>query len=197
VEEAQSRTDFTPLKLKLSSKETKFCLLEIVIIAIIYSLIIKTYIVQAYYIPSSSMEPTLKIKDRILVNKFIYKLQNPRRKDIVVFLSPVKKYMNIIKRVIGIPGDILKLIKGELYLNNRKLKENYIFSGINYNFLYLTEKLQSIKKLMVPDNYYYVMGDNRARSMDSRYFGPVEKKLIKGKAFIIYWPIYRWRLLND
>ncbi|MFH0926275.1 MAG: signal peptidase I [bacterium] len=154
---------------------------EIFLIAIVLALIIRTFIVQAFKIPSGSMIPTLQIGDHILVNKFIFKFKKPNRKEIVVFKYPLDKKRDFIKRVIGLPGETIELKDRVVYINNEPINEPYA--------MYSSSSIDSsnFTPITVPDNSYFMMGDNRDSSMDSRYWGVLEDKLLIGKAFIIYW----------
>jgi len=172
---------------------------EAIVIAIILALIIRTFIVQAFKIPSGSMEDTLQIGDHILVNKFIYgvklpfisktiiSVKDPVHGDIIVFRYPVEPEKDFIKRVIGIPGDILEIKDKKVYINNIAVsydqavhKDSRILSG-------MVNKRDNYGPVTVPVDSYFVMGDNRDNSYDSRFWGFVEKESIKGNAFIIYW----------
>ncbi|MHB8466692.1 MAG: signal peptidase I [Acidimicrobiales bacterium] len=160
----------------------------ILVVALLGALIIRTVLFQAFYIPSASMEPTLQLHDRILVNKLSYDLHPVHRGDIVVFKRSALKGISgpvndLVKRVIGLPGDTLKsTLDGHVLVNGTLLKEPYLARGTpTYN---LTE-------IKIPPHHYFVMGDNRTDSADSRVFGPIDKSLIVGRAFILIWPLNR------
>ena len=170
---------------KKSKKPVWREMLEVVIWAVILALLIRTFVVEAFYIPTGSMEPTLMPHDRVLVAKFIYYFVEPKRGDIVVFKFPLDTSTDFIKRIIGLPGDHIKIVEGKVYINGRLLKEPYVV----HNDMF------SMDEIVVPKGRYFVMGDNRPNSDDSRYWGYVPKENIKGKAFIIYWPITRIRIL--
>jgi len=159
----------------------------LVITAVILAFLIKTFIVQPFYIPSGSMEPTLYPGDRVLVNKFIYKFKQPSPGDIIVFVPPGDKDKDFIKRIIAIGGQEVEVKNGEVYVNGQTKDEPYIIGMYNSND-YGPER--------VPLNNVFVMGDNRPNSQDSRVFGPLQKSAIVGKAFMIYWPPQRIRLLR-
>lgn len=159
---------------------------ETVVIAFILAMIIRTFVVQVFWIPSSSMEPTLDIKDRIVANKFIYWFQPPARGDVIVFKSLEAPPRDFIKRIIGLPGDVLELREGAVYINGQKLDESrHPMNQDDMNFGPIT----------VPPDHYFMMGDNRPASADSRYWGPLPKKNIKGQAFIIIWPFRHFGLI--
>jgi len=148
---------------------------------------IRTAVAQSYFIPSSSMEPTLKIDDRLMVDKLSYHFANPQRGDIVVFNPPeaVIKEQNLhdpfIKRVIGLPGEQVEVKGGRVYINNLPLRENYIADKPNYAW----------GPQIVPPNSYLVLGDNRNNSYDGHYWGFVRRDHIIGRAVVRFWPLDR------
>lgn len=148
---------------------------------------IRTTIAQSYFIPSGSMEPTLEIDDRLIVDKISYHFTNPQRGDIVVFNPPevVVEKQNLhdpfIKRVIGLPGDKVEVKGGRVYVNNLPLQENYIAAKPNYTW----------GSQVVPANSYLVLGDNRNNSYDGHYWGFVARDRIIGRAVVRYWPLNR------
>ena len=157
--------------------------------------IVRPFIVQAFYIPSESMVPTLVPRDRILVNKFVYHLSPVRRGDIVVFQPPDNATSghdakDFIKRVVGLPGDSVEVRKYDgVYINDHRLKEPYI-----------TQEDQIPRAdygpTTVPRGRLLVFGDNRNNSNDSRSWGFLPMQRIAGKAMVIFWPIYRMSLLH-
>ncbi|MCP3933835.1 MAG: signal peptidase I [Actinomycetia bacterium] len=155
----------------------------VIIGALIAALVIKTFLFQAFYIPSGSMEQTLQIDDRVLVNKIAYEYGDFSRGDVIVFhrppAAPPSDTDEFIKRIIGLPGDTLEAIDGVVYVNGLPIEEPYLDPGD------LTYDLPST---VVPDGYLFVMGDNRNNSTDSRRFGSVSQDLVVGKAFLIVWP---------
>lgn len=172
---------------------------ESIIIAVLLALVIRTYLVQAFKIPSGSMEDTLLIGDHLLVNKFIYgtklpfsdkrvlKLRDPRRGDVIVFEYPVDPSKDFIKRVIGTPGDVVEekdkkvYVNGKLYVNPHEVHKEKDIIPKEMN------PRDTFGPVTVPPNSYFVMGDNRDRSYDSRFWGFVPRDKIKGLAFIKYW----------
>ena len=167
---------------------------EPIVIAVILALIIRTFIVQAFKIPTGSMRPTLMEGDRILVNKFIYKFTKPKRSDIIVFISPEDKKKDFIKRLIGLSGENVEISNGTILINGKAvdpdsvMKERYYYNRGDFG-----EKGQIIE---VPEDAYYALGDNSISSRDSRYWGFLPKKYLIGKAFLIYWPPTRIRILR-
>jgi signal peptidase I len=138
------------------------------------------------------MRPTLIEGDRILVNKFIYKFKEPKRGDVIVFISPEDRHKDFIKRLVGLPGEEVEISNGMILINGRladsKLKGRYYYNRGAYG-----KEGEGIK---VPEDAYYVLGDNSISSRDSRYWGFVPKKYLLGKAFLIYWPPSRIRLIK-
>jgi signal peptidase I len=216
----------TSTSTKLKKKSTFREYFEAAVIAVLLALFIRTFIVQAFKIPSGSMKPTLLIGDHILVNKFIYgikipftdryliQLKRPKRGDIVVFKWPVDENKDFIKRVIGIGGDEISIIDDILHINGKKIATQYVE---NYRDRNLTQAKKYVEFLgeckhyildeytkhenqgpvKVPEKSVFVMGDNRDNSHDSRYWGFVSLNKIKGKAIIIYWSWPHWkRFLN-
>jgi len=173
--------------------------IEAILIAIVIALFIRTFVVQAFKIPSGSMKQTLQIGDHILVNKFIYgvkvpylhetiiPLKNPRRGDIIVFKYPVDPRKDFIKRVIGIPGDEIEIRDKKLYVNQKRVNRDY---GVYTDSRILSANVRprdNFGPVTVPQHSLFVMGDNRDESFDSRFWGFVDYKALNGKAFIIYW----------
>jgi signal peptidase I len=156
----------------------------IVVGALAVALIVKTFLIQAFFIPSLSMYPTLDEGDRVLVNKLSYKLHDVHRGDLVVFErppgQPASDIKDLIKRVIGLPGDEIEAKNGKVYIDGKRLDEPYLVDGM------VTENLPDQK---VPDGRVWVMGDNRTDSADSRVFGSIDEDTIVGRAFIRVWPI--------
>jgi signal peptidase I len=157
--------------------------------ALILALIVKTFLFQAFYIPSLSMYPTLDKGDRVLVNKLSYDLHDVHRGDVVVFGRPPSEPTSIkdlIKRVIGLPGDVIEARDGVVYINGKALVENYVDSG---------DRTENLPRQTVPPGKLFVMGDNRNNSEDSRVFGPIPVKSVVGRAFVRVWPLTRIGLL--
>ena len=160
---------------------------EALIIAVLLALVIRTFVVQAFKIPSGSMIPTLQIGDHILVNKFIYDFSPIRRGDIIVFKFPQDESRDFIKRVIGLPGETLEIRGREVLINGISLKEPYaVFS--DGPFAQALER-EHVGPLVIPPGKFFMMGDNRDHSMDSRVWGFLDVHKIKGKAFIVYFSL--------
>jgi signal peptidase I len=158
--------------------------------AVAVAFVIKTFLFQAFYIPSVSMEPTLKVRDRVIVNKLSYDFHDVHRGDIVVFKSPPGEetgtVKDLIKRVIALPGETVEARDGHILINGQPLTEPYLHDGVT------TGQMEPHK---VPPGHVWVMGDNRPNSKDSRYFGAVDEDLIVGRAFVRVWPIPKLSLL--
>ena len=159
-------------------------LLETVVSAGVIAFIIITFIGQVTVVKGASMEDTLFNRERLICNKIVYRLSEPERGDIIIFKPPIDQNHNYIKRVIAIEGDKVKILDGQVYLNGKALSEDYIEH-------YSHETMPEIK---VPEDAYFVLGDNRANSSDSRFWGFVPRENIIGKASLIFWPITKARM---
>jgi signal peptidase I len=167
--------------------------------------VIRPFIVEAFKIPSGSMRPTLLEGDRILVSKFMYgarvpftKLRlpgfkKPRRGDVIVFIGPEDRRRALIKRLIACAGETVQIINGTIYIDGQPLTDGVFSQRYYYNRgPYGEEGL----KVLVPQGQYFVLGDNSASSRDSRYWGFLPKENLLGKAFIIWWPLNRIRIIK-
>ncbi|OPY56320.1 MAG: Signal peptidase I T [Pelotomaculum sp. PtaU1.Bin035] len=150
------------------------------VLAVALSLIVRTYLAEARWIPSTSMLPTLKVGDRLLIDKISMKFNGINHGDIIVFHAPPSSGMNedMIKRVVGLPGDTVSIKKGTVYINGNPLDEPYE----------LEKPKDDFKPFTVPGNSIFVMGDNRNNSFDSRFWGVVPEELIIGRALACYYP---------
>jgi len=175
----------------------------IVVIALVAALVIKTFAIQAFYIPSGSMEPTLVPGDRVLVNKLSYDFHPVHEGDIIVFRRPphdtTPGVQDLIKRVIGLPGQTIHVANCRVYINGKQLAQPYLPAGWqNPSSEYCTTWPTSgcsgpclPNPYKVPKGYYFMMGDNRQDSYDSRYWGPLPASYIVGRAFVRIWPVNR------
>ncbi|HEY2460832.1 MAG TPA: signal peptidase I [Candidatus Acidoferrum sp.] len=197
--------------------------LESLLVTVLLALFGTTFVVQAFKIPSASMEGTLLIGDHLLVNKFIFgghggwfekflPYRDIQRGDIIVFKYPYQDHPHFVKRVIGLPGDHLKLVDQQVYINGKVLNEPYVvhdpsvgYDPFNYSFPQVGAQMipynvipewrAEIRKyvkgdeIIVPPGKYFAMGDNRDRSQDSRYWGFVDRDAIMGRPFLIYWSV--------
>lgn len=183
--------------------------LETLVIAVVLALFIRTFVVQAFKIPSGSMIPTLLIGDHILVNKFIYgirlpftdvvaiPLTQPERGDVIVFRFPKDESKDFIKRVIGIPGDKVEVRDKVLYVNGIEQNELYTNHARDELSMRIMPDRDNFGPVNVPEHAYFVMGDNRDHSLDSRFWGFVDFSKIKGEAFLIYWSWDKERSVFD
>ena len=162
----------------------------IVVGALAVALLVKTFLVQAFFIPSLSMYPTLDKGDRVLVNKLSYRLHDVHRGDLVVFdrpeNSPESDIKDLIKRVIALPGETIEARDGVVFIDGKEIDEPYLVDGVT------TENLPPQE---VPEGHVFVMGDNRHDSADSRVFGPIDDDTIIGRAFVKVWPLPEISLL--
>ena len=164
----------------------EFLIIVIVAFALVFGFV-RPFVLEAFYIPSESMVPTLEIGDRVFVNKFIYRFHEPQRSDIVVFRSAEGGEEDLIKRVVGVPGDQIEVRDGVLFVNGQRQEEPYV----NPEF----PDDSSYGPTTVPQGKVFVMGDNRTNSRDSRFFGPLPIENIEGEAFVTFWPPSHIRLL--
>lgn len=172
---------------------------EAIFIAVLLALFIRTFVVQAFKIPSGSMLPTLLIGDHLLVNKFIYGIRmpftgkllvpisDPERGDVVVFRFPKDKSVDYIKRVIGLPGDTMEIRDKKVYINGEPIDDPYAHISTPSILNAAASPRDNFGPVMVPEGKIFVMGDNRDNSYDSRFWGFVDQKDILGEAFILYW----------
>lgn len=171
------------LKLKrshLAREIVETIALTILIFAVIH------FVIQTYRVEGPSMQPGLTPDEYVLVNKAIYLFHAPERGDVIVFHYPLDTTRDFIKRIIGLPGDTITVDQTNVWVNGVKLKEPYISSPAN----------PTGRTWKIPPNVYFVMGDNRPVSDDSRDWGCVPKDYIVGKAVVVYWPMSNWQLIN-
>ncbi len=179
---------------------------ESIIIAVILALFIRTFIIQAFKIPSGSMIPTFEVGDRIFVSKFIYgakipftdirlpAVREPKRGDIIVFVSPEPPKKDFVKRLVAVGDETVEIKDGDIYINGKGIdkpetsRPPYYYNRGDYG--------KEGKPVVVPKDSYYALGDNSASSRDSRYWGFVPKKNLIGKAVCIYWPIHRMKIIK-
>ena len=167
--------------------------IESLVWAVALALVIRTFIMAPFKIPSGSMRPTLMEGDRILVNKFIYRFRAPRRGEIIVFHYPPEPKRPFIKRLVGLGGDRLELRNGEAYINGAQLQRP---AGVHPGYMNGGTYGQARQVVEVPADSLYVLGDNTEHSHDSRYWGFVPRTLVIGRALCIFWPLTRWRILR-
>jgi len=156
--------------------------------ALVFSFFIILFVYQPVKVEGGSMEPGLEDQERIFINKLVYRFESIERGDIVVFHYPRDTRKSFIKRVIGLPGDRIRIAYGHVYVNDEMVAEPYVPSD------YLDAR--SYPETVVPDNSYYVLGDHRCASNDSREFGPILRSYIYGKAVFGYWPMEKLGVLR-
>ena len=151
-----------------------------IVIAAAVSILIITFLYQPVRVEGTSMLPRLEDHDRLFINKFVYRISSIHRSDVVVFHYPRDPEKSYIKRVIALPGDRIFIDRGRVFVNGKLQREPYVPEQYR--------DTRSMTELIVPDDAYFMMGDHRSISSDSREFGPVDRELIYGKAVFVYWP---------
>jgi signal peptidase I len=160
----------------------KYVVIDILLAALI-SFFLINYVVSAFRIEGDSMKPLLRAQERILISKLAIRKNNLRRFDIVVLYKPDEPEKSLVKRIIGLPGEIIEIRAGDVFINDKALKQ--LPGGSDPG---ISKSPSDMKALLIPRGTFFVMGDNRSISFDSRLFGPVPQKYIFGKAFFRYWP---------
>jgi signal peptidase I len=196
-----SDAETPPTKPKKRTSKTVIEWIVLIASALIIALVVKAFLFQAFYIPSDSMVPTLKTNDRVIVNKLSYDLHSVHRGDIVVFTTPKGSdgkpidptIKDLVKRVIGLPGETVGEKNGHILINGKALAESYLPSGTVSDCTEFATNCFPSGPL--PAGRYWVMGDNRAGSRDSRSFGAIKKSEIVGRVFLRIWPPNRLGLL--
>jgi signal peptidase I len=174
---------FAPDWRRIGSSVWEF--VKTLIIAFVLAQLIMVSVAQAFQVEQYSMEPTLLPHDRVLVDKILYRLRQPRRGDVIVLKYPLNPQRNYIKRIVALPGDSLEVKGGKLFVNGKRVVELYVNGEAQGNY----------GPLKVPADAVFVMGDNRNNSEDSRAFGALKKNLVVGQALLIYWPPQRLKVL--
>ena len=155
--------------------------------AILLALLIRTFIVELYIVDGPSMRPTLQHEERLVVNKFIYRVRNPKHGEVVIFRYPRDPSRDFIKRVIGVAGDTVEIKEGHVYVNDEIIREDYILEKTRTEY----------PKTTIPEGTIFVLGDNRGNSDDSRFpdvgFVPLDN--VKGKAMLVFWPVDEFKTL--
>src|SRR5947207_807485 len=158
------------------------------LIAIGLALVIIVFLYQPVKVEGTSMAPLLSDQERIFINKFVYRFEPIERGDVVVFWYPLDRSKSFIKRVVGLPGETVEIRRGALYVDGKNIPEPYVPAQ--------DEDLSDFGPVCVPKDSYFVMGDHRVSSNDSRVFGPVESQFIYGRAVFAYWPVDHFRSLS-
>lgn len=197
-DKAPDKASLTPDQKRARRRRLVIEYVIIAAVAVLVAVLVQAYIVKPYRIPSESMETTLVPGDRVFVNRFIYHFKDVERANIVVFRAPGTGVV-LIKRAIGLPGDKISLADGRVYINGRRISEPYVRRIAGQQVPtdpFANGRPWSLAlPYRVPSGNYFMMGDNRIDSGDSRDFGPVPKSDVIGGAFFIYWPLNRIRIL--
>ncbi len=167
-------------------KKEWYDFVETILFAFILAFLIKSFILQISYIPTGSMIPTLNDGEAVLVVRIPYYFREPERGEIIVFKYPLDPSKEYVKRLIGLPGDTVEIKQGNVYVNGKLLEENYVKRKSDDNH----------GPIKVPKDSYFVLGDNRPVSVDSRYWGFVPKKNLVGKALLLLWPPQRIQIVQ-
>jgi signal peptidase I len=158
---------------------------ETLLLTLLIYVVVRSFLFENYRVVGRSMIPTLEDNQFLAVNKLGYRLHNPQRGDIIVFRDPRDQSRKLIKRVIGLPGDVVEVSDGQVYIDEQALAEDYISAPGRYSY----------PSTRVPESEYFVLGDNRNNSSDSHNWGMLSKDLIVGKAWVSYWPPNLWGVL--
>lgn len=168
--------------------------LETIVVALSIFVVVYLFLFQPHEVKGSSMEPSFSNNEYILTDKISYRFSGPKRGDVVIFKSPKNPDVDYIKRIIGLPSERIKIERGNVFVNGEILNETYINPPTN---LFPGSILSEGKEIVIPEGKYFVLGDNRLHSSDSREFGPIGEDLIIGKAFMRYWPISAFGPLKE
>ncbi len=158
-----------------------------IIVAFVIAMIIKTFMIQAYKIPTGSMLDTLLVGDHILVSKLAYIFSDPKVDDIIVFKYPLDPSMDYIKRVVGAPGDKIEIINKQIIRNGETISSDFTKFNSDIIIPPNVSTRDNVMEFTVPQDTYFVLGDNRDSSFDSRFWGFVDRELVVGEALVIYW----------
>lgn len=167
---------------------------EALLIAAVLALIIRTFIITPFKIPTGSMEPALLPGDKIFVNRFIYRFRPAERGDVIVFRYPENPRRDFIKRLVAFGGETIEIASGRIKINGEIIDVPEILQRIHYENHGAYGAKEA--RITVPENCYFVLGDNSSSSKDSRYWGFVPRRLLRGKAFVIWWPPRRIGKIN-
>jgi len=167
--------------------------LIVVVVALMAAVIVRAYVFESFFVPSGSMIPTIEIGDHMIVDKLSYHLHPVGFGNIIVFHKPANDPTTanihyLVKRVIGLPGQTIWSHDGKVYINGKPIAEPFLPKGVQTHNIHTA----SGAPIHIPKNEYYVLGDNRGDSADSRVFGPISGSLIVGRVVLIYWPLSHW-----
>lgn len=169
-----------------SALETFYEIVKSIVIVLLAAFIIRFFLFQPFVVEGNSMEPSLHDKEYLIVNRLTYRIGDPQRGDVVVFDAPNSPGTDYIKRVIGLPGEKIKIVDDEIFINANKIDEKYL--PTNFKTLIDNSSNFSLERQLGPDEYF-VMGDNREHSLDSREIGTIKKQAIIGKAWVTLYPL--------
>jgi len=169
--------------------------IQTILLAASVFLVIYIFLFRPFQVSGDSMDPTFKNKEYILTNLIVMRFEDPKPGDVIVFKSPTDENKDFIKRIMGVPGDTIRIEGGGVYINGQKIDESKYLS----NSVYTTGGafLQEGEEITVPEGMYFVMGDNRPYSSDSREWGLLKKADIIGKSYFVYWPISEFRVVKN
>jgi signal peptidase I len=186
VDPIQDEDDLTTEGDSRSVLRTALEWIALIACALLVAFVVKTFVFQAFYIPSESMVPTLEVGDRVLVNKLADRLHDPNRFDIEVFEAPegteTDEIKDLVKRVIGLPNETIEGRDGRIYIDGKVLEEPFLPAGT---------QSRTFGPVKVPPDHYFMLGDNRQYSKDSTYFGPIQRRAMIGRVFLRIWPLNR------
>ena len=171
--------------------------LIVFIVALVAAVMVRSLVFESFYVPSGSMIPTIEIGDHMIVDKLSYHLHPVGFGDIVVFHKPANDHTSakihyLVKRVIGLPGQTIWSHDGKVYIDGKPIAEPFLPKGVQTHGIHTP----SGGAIHIPKNEYYVLGDNRGDSADSRVFGPISRSLIVGRVILIYWPLSQWHYFS-
>lgn len=170
-----------------------FDVIESVVVALSVFVVIYLFLVQPHQVKGASMDPTFHDGEYILTDKISYRFNQPQRGDVIVFKAPRNPDFDYIKRIIGLPGDTISIVDGLVYVNNQKIDEKYIDSE---TIILPGQFIKEGQQITLGGNEYFVLGDNRSHSSDSRQWGTVPRKDIIGKVFFRYWPFTKFGVIE-
>ena len=185
-EDKPVKNPFILVKLVKSGINFFFDFLETIVVALSVFVVVYLFLVQPHEVKGSSMEPSFLNNQYIITDKISYRFGDPQRGDVIIFKAPVNPDVDYIKRIIGLPGDKVMITKGKVFINGKMISELYL---ADLTPIFPNGFVQDGVEIDVPQEHYFVMGDNRPHSSDSREFGPISKKLIIGRAIFRYWPV--------
>ena len=181
--EINQETELEKKSEKEKEKTSLKDILQVVVAAFVLAFLLKTFVVGNFWIPSESMVPTIEVNDKVIVTNFSYWFSEPKRGDVIVFKYPMDPKTDYIKRCIGLPGETVEFRNSQLYINGELVEEPYLPDDLVF---------ADYGPVEVPEGQYFMCGDNRNHSADSRVWGFLDEDLIIGKAQIIYWPFDRF-----